>query len=214
VRHPIFDVELRGSHVKHRAIMDAAARVFLREGFAGATVDAIAGEAGVSKRTVYNHFEDKEHLFLAVVRNTLASVEADFDQALDETIADSDDLERDFVALARRWVRLFLREDASALRRLVIAEAGRHPEIMHGWAEAGPLRAHSQLVRPLALLAARGRLDVPDPARAAEQLALLVTNPAYNRSMMGTVPLTDAQVDDIVVPNVRMFLRAHRPDSA
>jgi hypothetical protein len=31
---------------------------------------------------------------------------------------------------------------------------------------------------------------------------------------MGTVPLTDAQVDDIVVPNVRMFLRAHRPDSA
>jgi hypothetical protein len=85
---------------------------------------------------------------------------------------------------------------------------------MYGWAEAGPLRANSQLVRSLALLAARGRLDVPDPARAAEQLALLITNPAYNRSMLGTVPLTDAQVDDIVVPNVRMFLRAYRPGSA
>ena len=44
---------------------------------------------------------------------------------------------------------------------------------------------------------------------AAEQLSLLVTNPAYNRSMLGTVALSDAEVDDIVVPNVRMFLRAY-----
>ena len=208
---PIRDVELRGSVVKHRAIMEAAARVFLRQGYAGTSVDAIAGEAGVSKRTIYNHFEDKEHLFLAVVRNTLASVEEDFDRALGETIADSDDLERDFVALARRWVRLFLREDASALRRLVIAESPRHPEIMHAWAEAGPLRAQSQLVGRLARLAEQGRLDVPDPWRAAEQLALLVANAAYNRSMLGTLTLTDQEVDDVVIPNVRMFLRAHRP---
>jgi TetR/AcrR family transcriptional regulator, mexJK operon transcriptional repressor len=208
---PIRDVELRGSLVKHRAIMDAAARVFLRQGYAGASVDAIAGEAGVSKRTIYNHFEDKEHLFLAVIRNTLASVEADFDRALGETIADSEDLERAFVALARRWVRLFLREDATALRRLVIAESPRHPEIMHGWAEAGPLRAQGQLVGALARLDEQGRLDVPDPRRAAEQLALLVTNAAFNRSWLGTIALTDTQVDDVVIPNVRMFLRAHRP---
>jgi len=173
--------------------------------------DVIATEAGVSKRTVYNHFEDKEHLFLAVVRTTLASVEAEFDAALDETILDSNDLERDFVALARRWVRLFLREDANALRRLVIAEGVRYPEIMAGWAEAGPVRARSHLVRALEQLAERGRLEVPDPERAAEQLALLVTNPAYNRSVLGTVPLSDDEIDDIVVPNVRMFLRAHRP---
>lgn len=209
--HPIFDVELRRSFAKHRAILDAAAQVFLKMGYAGASVDAIAGTAGVSKRTIYNHFEDKEHLFIAVVRNTLASVEAEFDQALGDAILDSDDLERDFVALARRWVRLFLREDASSLRRLVIAEGQRHPEIMHGWAEAGPLRSRSKLVTVLARLSERGRLDVPDPQRAAEQLALLVTNPAYNRSLLGTVHLTDAQVDDIVIPNVRMFLRAYRP---
>jgi TetR/AcrR family transcriptional regulator, mexJK operon transcriptional repressor len=209
----MYDEATRGSPLKHRAIMEAAARVFLREGYAGASGDAIAAEAGVSKRTVYNHFHDKERLFQAIVRATLASVEADFDRALDETIADSDDLERDFVALARRWVRLFLREDASALRRLCIAEAHRHPEIMHGWAEAGPLRAQSQLVRALTRLAERGRLEVPDPTRAAEQLALLVTNPAYNRSLLGTVRLSDAEVDDIVIPNVRMFLRAHRPGS-
>ena len=45
-------MEFHGSPAKHRAIMDAAARVFLRQGYAGASVDAIAAEAGVSKRTV------------------------------------------------------------------------------------------------------------------------------------------------------------------
>jgi TetR/AcrR family transcriptional repressor of mexJK operon len=204
-------MEFHGSPAKHRAIMDAATRVFLREGYTGASVDAIAAEAGVSKRTIYNHFEDKERLFLAVVRSTLASVEADFDRALEETVGDSDDLERDFVALARRWIRLFLRDDASALRRLVIAEGARHPEIAQGWAEAGPLRTQSLLVRTLTRLAEQGRLDIPDAARAAEQLALLIANPAYNRSFLGTVALSDAQVDDVVIPNVRMFLRAYRP---
>jgi TetR/AcrR family transcriptional repressor of mexJK operon len=201
----------RGSPAKHRAIMEAALRVFTREGYARASVDAIAAEAGVSKRTIYNHFADKERLFLGVVRTTLDSVSAEFGAALDETIGDSDDLERDLVALARRWVRLFLREDAAALRRLVLAEAPYHPQLLLGWAEAGPLRANDRLARALGRLSERGRLDVADPARAAEQLSMLVTSPAHNRSMLGTVALSDAEVDDVVVPNVRMFLRAYAP---
>jgi TetR/AcrR family transcriptional repressor of mexJK operon len=200
----------RRQPAKRQAIMAAAARVFTREGFAGASVDAIAADAGVSKRTIYNHFADKETLFLAVVRSTLEAVTDEFERAFDETMVDSDDLERDLVALARRWVRLFLSEESAALRRLCIAEAMRHPAILAGWAAAGALRPNTRLEQLLAGLAERGRLDVPDPAIAAEQLELLVTNPAFNHSMLGTVPLSDAQVDAIVVPNVRMFLRAHR----
>jgi TetR/AcrR family transcriptional regulator, mexJK operon transcriptional repressor len=191
--------------------MAAAFRVFTREGFARASVDAIAAEAGVSKRTIYNHFADKERLFLAVVQSTLDSVASEFGVALDETIGDSDDLERDLVALARRWVRLFLREDAAALRRLVMAEAPHHPQLLTGWAQAGLLRVNHELIRVLGRLSERGRLDVPDPARAAEQLTLLVTTPANNRAILGTVTLSDAEVDEVVVPNVRMFLRAYAP---
>jgi TetR/AcrR family transcriptional repressor of mexJK operon len=75
-------------------------------------------------------------------------------------------------------------------------------------------RSSSAAIRAGSRSARRGRLDVPDPGRAAEQLALLVTNPAYNRSMLGTVELSDAEVDDVVVPNVRMFLRAYAPAQA
>lgn len=201
----------RGSPAKHQAIMTAARRVFTREGYAGASVDTIAADAGVSKRTVYNHFPDKERLFLSVVRATLDSVAETLAGVLEETFSESGDPEDEFVALARRWVRLFLREDAAALRRLVVAEGFRHPEIIAAWAEAGPLRASGQLAGLLRRLTERGVLDVPDPQRAAEQLALLITTPANNRSLFGTVALDDAEVDDIVVPNVRMFLRAYAP---
>jgi TetR/AcrR family transcriptional repressor of mexJK operon len=201
----------RGSPVKHQAIMDAAMRVFLREGFARASMDAIAAEAGVSKRTVYNHFADKERLFISVFEAILDAVVTDFDASVEETLGDSDDLHRDFIALARRWVRLFLREDAAALRRLVIAEAVHHPSLMGAWVQAGALRVQDRVEGLLARLADRGKLEVADPFRAAQQLTLLITTPAQQISQFGTVPLTDAQVDDIVVPNVEMFLRAYEP---
>jgi TetR/AcrR family transcriptional regulator, mexJK operon transcriptional repressor len=203
--------EQRGSPAKHQAIMDAAMRVFLREGFTRASVDTIAAEAGVSKRTIYNHFDDKERLFVSVFRATLDSVTRDFDVALDETLGDSDDLHRDFVALARRWLRLFLREDAAALRRLVLAEAAHHPELIGAWAEAGAMRVNDRVARMLARLTERGKLDVPDPDRAAQQLTLLLTTPAQQISQFGTIRLSDGEVDDIVVPNVEMFLRAYTP---
>lgn len=186
-------------------------RVFVREGFTRASVDAIAAEAGVSKRTIYNHFDDKERLFVSVFQATLGSVISDFDAALDLTLGDSDDLQRDFVALARSWVRLFLREDAAALRRLVMAEAAHHPQLLAAWAGAGALRVNDRVARVLGRLTERGKLDVRDPSRAAQQLTLLVTGPAQQMSQFGTIRLSDSEIDDLVVPNVEMFLRAYAP---
>jgi TetR/AcrR family transcriptional repressor of mexJK operon len=214
VTHSVDVPERHGSPAKRRAILDAARRVFVREGFVRASVDAIAAEAGVSKRTIYNHFDDKEHLFVAVFQATLAAVVQDFDAAVDETLGDSDDLRRDLVALARRWVRLFLREDAAALRRLVMTEASHHPELVAAWGQAGAVRVTDRVARLLARLGERGKLDVADPFRAAQQLALLLTTPAQQVSQFGTVRLSDEQVDDIVVPNVEMFLRAYAPRPA
>ncbi|TGB14694.1 TetR/AcrR family transcriptional regulator, partial [Streptomyces palmae] len=65
---------------KRQAILDAAVTVFLREGYQRAGVDVIAAAAGVSKQTVYNHFGDKERLFLAAVegeRQRVAEVVVD-----------------------------------------------------------------------------------------------------------------------------------------
>ena len=52
---------------KRAAILEAGKRLFPRHGFDGTSMDAIAAEAGVSKLTVYSHFNDKETLFKSVI---------------------------------------------------------------------------------------------------------------------------------------------------
>ncbi|TIU05084.1 MAG: TetR/AcrR family transcriptional regulator, partial [Mesorhizobium sp.] len=59
----------RGHEAKRISIMEAAGEVFCRESFAGANIDMIAAEAGVSRQTIYNHHGDKEKLFVAIVRD-------------------------------------------------------------------------------------------------------------------------------------------------
>ena len=58
----------QGSPAKRSAIVRAALEVFLREGYARASVDAIAATAGVSKRTIYDYYGDKEQLFLSTLQ--------------------------------------------------------------------------------------------------------------------------------------------------
>ena len=59
---------------KRRAILDAASVVFLREGYAGASMDEITALAGASKATVYRYFTDKQTLFSELVVTTVKAV--------------------------------------------------------------------------------------------------------------------------------------------
>ncbi len=62
----------RDTRQKRETILAGAIQVFIKEGYATASMDRIAEVAGVSKRTVYNHFQSKESLFQAVVDDFLA----------------------------------------------------------------------------------------------------------------------------------------------
>src|SRR3954464_12990630 len=88
----------RGLPGKRTAIMRAATRIFIAAGYERASLDTVAAEAGVSKQTIYNHFGDKERLFVAVVDE--ARTGADRDTELDETLLiDPDALEQDLLRL-------------------------------------------------------------------------------------------------------------------
>jgi TetR/AcrR family transcriptional regulator, mexJK operon transcriptional repressor len=204
---------------KRNAIVDAAKRVFLRQGYTEASVDAIAAEAGVSKQTIYNHFGDKEQLFRTVIRMAQSDAEAEAWDAgadpalalLEDFIGDSDDLDRDLRLIAQRSVRFALREDIAALRRLIIAEAPRHPHLLDEWARRRP-EVELALARAIERQTRRGVLDVADAALAAHQLLLLVLVEALTRSFFGTRTLPDAEVDEIVDAGVTMWLRCYRSD--
>ncbi|WP_437316556.1 TetR/AcrR family transcriptional regulator [Sorangium sp. So ce385] len=200
-----------GSPVKHAAIVEAAKRVFLREGVSRASVDTIAAEAGVSKQTIYNHFGDKERLFFAVIEGVQGAASAEQERALDELFATDAEPAVALGQLGRRLLAWVFREDLSAFRRLVVSEVARYPQLRLAWAQGGPLRFMIRLVGYLARETERGRLDVAKPERAARQFIALLSAEAQDVSVYGTLPLAPSQIDAIVDENLEMFLRAYGP---
>ncbi|HXP28525.1 MAG TPA: TetR/AcrR family transcriptional regulator [Solirubrobacteraceae bacterium] len=70
---PRGEYDRSGRRAQTRArLLEAAAQVYARQGFAGATLDEVAAEAGFTKGAVYGHFGSKENLLLALVEEYLA----------------------------------------------------------------------------------------------------------------------------------------------
>ena len=77
---------------KGEAIAQAALRLFLRDGYERTSVDAIAAEAGVSKRTIYNRYTDKENLFRSVLQDMFTGSMAAFARMADAHLTDVTDV--------------------------------------------------------------------------------------------------------------------------
>jgi len=194
---------------KRRAIIDAARHVFLRNGFTDTSVDAIAAEAGVSKQTIYNHFGDKKSLFTAVIETAQRDATQESETRFAKEFKESGDLDRDLRAAARLWVELLVAADINALRRVILAEQVRHPELAAEWArprsgfEGALAERIEQQVR-------QGVLDVPDIALAAHQLVVLTAQEAAQQSGLGGRVLSPAEIGKIVDDGVDMWLRCYR----
>jgi TetR/AcrR family transcriptional regulator, mexJK operon transcriptional repressor len=202
-----------GAPSKRTAIERAAITLFLRDGFARTSVDAVAREAGVSKRTVYDYYGDKQTLFLDVLTRTQAAYQAQFGELLDRTLpADTPDLEAALIAFGRAFSSgVAQAPDRSAIVRLIVAEAAHFPDLLDRLRGVGAQQ--EMLAERLAGFAARGLLDVPDPVEAAAYLGILVTARANNRTLYGTLPIPDDELAELVASGVRVFLRAYRAAS-
>jgi TetR/AcrR family transcriptional regulator, mexJK operon transcriptional repressor len=199
-----------GSGPKGEAIAAAALRLFLRDGYERTSVDTIAAEAGVSKRTIYNRYGDKENLFLSVLRETYASMMTTFRAIADKHLAEITDVEQDLTAFARETAHtLTTAPDRIALVRLILAEAPYFPALIT--AEAGPLTMRGVVTGHLARLAAAGRLAITDPAEATDHLLALTLNQINTRTLFGVVDISDAEIDRVITGGVAAFVRAYRP---
>ncbi|MEU8359936.1 TetR/AcrR family transcriptional regulator [Nonomuraea sp. NPDC048882] len=107
--------------------------LFLAEGYARVSMDAIAARARVGKQTVYSHFGNKERLFLAVVgeARTAASATPGGSAATGHT----GDPRTDLQAVGERLLRVVLSPAVAALYRLTIAELTHQPELQQPWRE-------------------------------------------------------------------------------
>jgi TetR/AcrR family transcriptional regulator, mexJK operon transcriptional repressor len=197
---------------KRQAILHAARDLFLRRGYAGTSMDEVALIAEASKVTIYKHFSDKHTLFIAVVTDAIDEAKAG-SQSLVDKLGNSNDLELDLRDFARQHVALVTQPHLIQMRRMIIAEAHRFPDLARAWHRVGPERAHASLAGQIDKLVARGQLQVPDSLVAAQLLNYLILSVPLNEAMFTgrDKAYSRRYLNRYADEAVRVFLAAYGP---
>ncbi|WP_297854953.1 TetR/AcrR family transcriptional regulator [Elioraea sp.] len=197
---------LTASQRKRRQVMEAAARLFMAQGYGATSMDAIAREAGVSKATLYAYFQGKDALFAAIVGEACERHAEGRPCCLTDH---EGDLAGALAALGEGYLSFLCREEVMAIQRVVLAEGSRFPELGRAFYESGPRRMIQWVAGWFAALQRQGRLRPGDPAVAAEQFLALQRGSALMRRMLGVPPAPDAaEIRAVVAAAVETFLRA------
>ncbi|UYM07417.1 TetR/AcrR family transcriptional regulator C-terminal domain-containing protein [Solicola gregarius] len=189
--------------------------MFADLGYVRASIEAIAAQADVSTRTIYNHFQNKDALFQTTIEQSASRVAAAQIEIVGTYLTVSDDseqkIEARLIEFATAWIRpLPDYAEHRALVDRVRAEVGRIPRpALDAWQAAGPLQVRRALARAFAALAAHGDLRIDDPDVAATHFTRLVTVDDPLRPGRRT---TKKQVSTIIANGVRAFLYGYGTD--
>ncbi len=194
------------------ALLTIARQVFLANGYAGTTMDAVAAGARISKQTLYRQYPSKDVLYAAVVRDWV-------DQGHDamrphvQALLDASDIRQGLFRLARVMQTGILSPPVLHMRKLVAAEAERFPEVAADYLTRSWHRNQRLLAAALRELATRGVLHVADPDMAAEQLTWLAIAAPLNRLTLqaGAQRETDKHLESIAAEAVTTFLSRFGP---
>jgi TetR/AcrR family transcriptional regulator, mexJK operon transcriptional repressor len=194
---------------RERRFLQAALKVFSETGYSGATMDAVAIEAGLSKPTLYQYFDSKEALFSAMM-NGERDVMLEFFQH-----PSGKGMVADLFGFAWDYADTVLRPDLLSLARLVIGEVQRFPEIGRTYQQAGPDRLLRGIMDYLDGRRAAGELAFDDAELAAQDLwGLILSAPRTRALYMPDALPSRSEIARYLNNGLRVFLKAYstRPD--
>jgi AcrR family transcriptional regulator len=192
---------------KRRQILAGARQVFSELGFERASVDLIASRAGVSKATVYNHFQDKKSLFVACLVEESDEVRAGLERCVARPAGE---LVPSLQRMGERIMALYLSPVVAGLFRQAIAEATRFPDIGRMVFER-TVQFRAAIAAYLARWSERGVLAIDDPQAAANHFVALCQGDLAVRSRLGVLEYpVDDEVRETVRHAVEIFVRAYR----
>ena len=187
---------------KRSAIVEAAVAEFREAGFESTSMDRIAATAGVSKRTVYNHFPSKDALFLHIVEDLMCRGSAEHATPYRAEAP----LRPQLLELVRHKLGLMRDPDFTDLARVAIVASLHSPDLARQLMTQLGAREHAMALWVRAAVA-DGRLRTDDAALATQQLESLVKGAAFwPQVAMGQPPLDDARLDLVAQSTVDMFL--------
>jgi TetR/AcrR family transcriptional regulator, mexJK operon transcriptional repressor len=192
-------------------ILDVATQLFLTDGYGSTSIEAVAGRAGISKRTFYHRFDNKAVLFAAVVHRIIEQIRPPPEVPLLEGAT----LQEILRHLAALILRAALSPQAIALHRLVTAESARFPNLVRavydeGWAQEATALIGDLLSRELR----DPGLTVEHRSFAAAQFLHMVVALPQRRIMGLGVPMTQSELDAWAGDTVNLFLNGCRGLSA
>lgn len=188
-------------------ILRAAAELFLAEGYAGVSMDDVLAKVGGSKSTLYRYFDDKLDMFTSAVEMLIDERNR---PVLDFQPRGADP-EATLTEFGHHFAAIVLDPGAIAVHRLVVAEAGRVPELGQAFFEHGPKRGIEALGGHLAHLRDASVIEIEDPLLAASQLYQAMLGSLQMRLLVNAKPKpTAAEIETAVAAAVRTFLSSCR----
>ncbi|WHS59097.1 TetR/AcrR family transcriptional regulator [Pseudomonas sp. G2-4] len=199
-------VPLRLTERKREAILQAAIAEFRSSGFEITSMDKIAATAGVSKRTVYNHFPSKEALFAEILNRLWHSITAE----QDVSYRCEKPLREQLQALLQAKLRMLADENFLDLARIAIAATIHSPERAQDMVGRMGEREEG-LTAWIRLAQADGQLKPVEPAFAAQQMhGLLKTFAFWPQISMGQPSLTQDEQTRVIESALDMFLARYQ----
>lgn len=204
-------------HARCRALLDAAAALFVEKGYAGTSLSDVLRLAGGSRTTLYAHFGDKDGLFRAMMEEHCARVldgMAPDALALDaagdaEQVADP---EERLVRIALHIMHALTEPRTTAILRTLISEGARVPDLVETFVRVGPERTRERIAGCLRELAETGRIRIADADMAAQAFCGMVTgNLLMERLILPDRPVDMPAVEAYVRAGVHLFLRGTAP---
>jgi len=188
---------------KFDQVLEGARDVFLADGFEGASVDAIARKAGVSKATLYSYFPDKRLLFMEVAKCECGNQIEEAGAILSPDAAPADAL-RD---AGHKMTCFVLSDFGQAIFRMCVAESDRFPELGREFFRTGPAVFRGEMVAYLRIAAERGELVIDDVHLAADQFVELCHTTLFVETVFGVRKETrPEEIDRIVDGAVATFM--------
>jgi TetR/AcrR family transcriptional regulator of autoinduction and epiphytic fitness len=190
------------SKEKQSALLEAAIAEFQKHGYEGASIDAIAAEAGISKRTLYNHFPSKEALFRSLVEEMGHRVRLFSELEYRRAVPLRDQLQR----YAHASARLIQDKKTLALFRAILAEHVRTPALVASvmkrqWDEEYGFAAW------VAAACRDGKLRTKSPERAAHHFASLIKGAAVWPVVFRRGSIKRSEIETAIEEAIEMFLR-------
>lgn len=192
---------------KRARILQAAKAIFLKSGYHGTSMNQIAQEAGVTKLTVYNHFQDKANLFICAITETCEETLGTKQFELDASV----DFYQALFSVCSRALQIIYSPEALKLEHVLFELAAEQSPLAEQFFTASHTRLQNELAAFFQNAAELGFIQSDDPIYQTELLLTLLLGVRHHKVLLGIITVPNAQeLNQIIRDALDLFFLKYR----